>query len=64
MSKQVDIATCKVDQIVFACCTLHHFCLNEEEAFPDEWLIDDEEVEEPDTNVDMELDANEEAWWR
>ena len=45
ISNQVDIATCKVAQIVVACCTLHNFCLNEKEAFPDEWLIADEEVE-------------------
>ena len=62
ISKQVDIATCKVDQIVVACCTLHNFCINEKESFPDEWLIDDEVVEETDTNADMELDANEEEW--
>ena len=40
ISKQVDIATCKVDQIVVACCTLHNVCINEKEAFLDEWVLD------------------------
>ena len=61
ISKRVDIATCKVDQIVVACCTLHNFCINKKEAFLDEWVLDDEE-EESDTDDDMELDANEEEW--
>ena len=61
LSKQVDIATCKVDQIVVACCTLHNFCIRQKEAFLDEWVLDDEE-EESDTDEGMELDANEEEW--
>ena len=38
LSKQIDVATCNVEQIAVACCTLHNFCLAEKELFPEEWM--------------------------
>lgn len=38
LSKQLDVATCSVEHIAIACCTLHNFCLKEKELFPEEWM--------------------------
>ena len=50
--KQVDIETCKVDDIVIACCTPYNFRLQEKEIFLDEWWpTDDEDKQEDESAV-------------
>lgn len=57
LSEQLDVATCSVEQIAVACCTLHNFCLKEKELFPEEWMQEVQNMEQ-DVQVTNAEDLN------
>ena len=57
--KKFELATYNVEQIVVACCVLHNFSLEGKELFPEEWMVDEDEL----TENEIDAFTNDVAEW-